>query len=940
MIRSTAQGRASTDMRAVRVAAKDYLARGFAPVRLWPIKDGVCACREGSQCPKPGKHPIHKGWSQIRYTEEDIDQWRACNVGIITGQASGLVVLDIDGPQGRESLEALERQEAVDTCLVARSGRADGGTHLYYSLPKGVDAPTTRAGSAQVGSGLDFIGEGTLVVAPPSMHASGAPYVWESQGEPAPLPQIVLTLATQAKERARKDRIAQASAMMAGGVKMTISLATPPKESQYEAAARAREAYARKTLEERGNGLRGTGSGGRNAALYDCSLLAGRLVAGGALSRGQCEDFLWACAQGCDLGRAEFDSTFASGFRAGQSSPFLWDGVGQRAGQRVSKSTATLPPGDPRPSAEEGCGEKGQTEGRKRKKRKPKGSALPPGYEPDMKGETIAQTIMEERQKKRARQRKEGGGQEPPWVDSFDAWRDDGRPTVDLDGDLEDQSNVVEPLIDDLNLWRPCLYQRGRSPVWVVQGRDGAQIETAGGAEMRRILQRHFCFRRWLSSGPKVSDLPDKLCTHILADPERAWPPLERILPHAAFDAQGHLQDRQGYHRPLRAYLDLGGLDLPSVPQAPSDADAIEAIQTLAQWLVDFPFADKASFIHALALGLQLYCRDMIDGPTPLYLVTAPLHGSGKSKLVKLLGMVAAGCEPQAVAVPEQEDEMRKRITSTLLDPPPIFMIDNLPTSQRLDSGALAGVLTTGRWTDRVLGGSENVTIEVRCAWALTANNPKLTGELTRRGVWIHLAPNMEDPSRRQGFVHENIEAWTMQNRAMLQHAFLVLIQYWIAKGAMPGRGGRLGSYESWSAVLGGIFEAAQEAYEEGAEKPWMQCKGLVGHFLGNIDAMRAYLDGESGGLRAFVAAWWAEHGRQLVKTGTLVDLANDQGLLGRELGSGNTKSQTTRLGMLLSGKLQGRVFTMPTATVKVEQSSVAGSATYKLTPQEPAKPA
>ena len=93
------------------------------------------------------------------------------NLGIVTGQASGIAVVDIDGEQGRATLDrlAVELGPLPATAAVA-SGRVGGGLHLYYRISG--PAPEND------GDGLDIRGDGGLVVAPPSHHASGNVYHW------------------------------------------------------------------------------------------------------------------------------------------------------------------------------------------------------------------------------------------------------------------------------------------------------------------------------------------------------------------------------------------------------------------------------------------------------------------------------------------------------------------------------------------------------------------------------------------------------------------------------------------------------------------------------------------------------------------------------------------------------------------------------------------
>jgi Bifunctional DNA primase/polymerase, N-terminal/AAA domain/Primase C terminal 1 (PriCT-1) len=105
-----------------------------------------------------------------------IERWfeqPGANVGVRTGAESGLLVLDVDGEPGGDTLAALEREhgELPSTVECLTGG---GGRHLYFSHP----GQSVRNSAGKLGTGLDTRGDGGYVVCPPSVHESGQPYVW------------------------------------------------------------------------------------------------------------------------------------------------------------------------------------------------------------------------------------------------------------------------------------------------------------------------------------------------------------------------------------------------------------------------------------------------------------------------------------------------------------------------------------------------------------------------------------------------------------------------------------------------------------------------------------------------------------------------------------------------------------------------------------------
>lgn len=127
-----------------------------------------------------GKLPLVKGWpeeatSDIAQLEAWQHQHPACNWGLATGKASGLVVIDVDGTEGRASLADMERQGlTLPPTLTVTTGRTDGGEHRYYRPPSGVDIRNDQSG--KIGTHVDVRGTGGFVVCPPSIHSSGKQY--------------------------------------------------------------------------------------------------------------------------------------------------------------------------------------------------------------------------------------------------------------------------------------------------------------------------------------------------------------------------------------------------------------------------------------------------------------------------------------------------------------------------------------------------------------------------------------------------------------------------------------------------------------------------------------------------------------------------------------------------------------------------------------------
>lgn len=163
-----------------------YAQRGWRVLPLhWITEQGQCSCLPAPWAPKcasAGKHPLEADWPTTGSTDPHVIvqwwvQYPQANVGIATGEASGLFVVDIDPKSGGEdSWERLRSEygesEGIPETHTVRTGSK--GLHYYFKHPGAVVKGTAKAfGDAY--PGIDLRGKGGLVVAPPSVSDKG-PY--------------------------------------------------------------------------------------------------------------------------------------------------------------------------------------------------------------------------------------------------------------------------------------------------------------------------------------------------------------------------------------------------------------------------------------------------------------------------------------------------------------------------------------------------------------------------------------------------------------------------------------------------------------------------------------------------------------------------------------------------------------------------------------------
>ena len=162
-------------------------------------------------------------------------------------------------------------------------------------------------------------------------------------------------------------------------------------------------------------------------------------------------------------------------------------------------------------------------------------------------------------------------------------------------------------------------------------------------------------------------------------------------------------------------YRPFPGLEIPSIPDAPTESDVAEACAVIEDVLVDFPIVDQASRANAWAALITSLTRSAISGRIPLALILSPAPGSGKGLLVDTFVISATGHTSVKSAIPKDEDEWRKSLTSLLKKGSTHIVFDNAVT--RLDSAQLCRALTSEIYGDRLLGTNQTGEYPQQAVW-------------------------------------------------------------------------------------------------------------------------------------------------------------------------------------------------------------------------------
>lgn len=132
---------------AVRTACDRYLMRNALII----VEQGMAVfpLRPGSKLPALGR-----GWQQRVTRDPDVVRrvWRSApyNIGVATGEPSSILVVDLDAPpgiglpHGRQVLAGIARAADAEIPRDTRTVLTpNGGQHLYFRLPDGIDLRNT-----------------------------------------------------------------------------------------------------------------------------------------------------------------------------------------------------------------------------------------------------------------------------------------------------------------------------------------------------------------------------------------------------------------------------------------------------------------------------------------------------------------------------------------------------------------------------------------------------------------------------------------------------------------------------------------------------------------------------------------------------------------------------------------------------------------------------
>lgn len=274
--------------------ARTYIELGFKVGPVHSVFEGSCTCANPA-CAHAGKHPAtpHGAHSFTNDPDRLAEMFAGGPHNLGVSPPKGVFALDIDPRNGGDdTVRALEKAngELPDTVEVATGG---GGRHLLFS------APDTETFSGSLGAGVEIKRHGGLLVAPPSLHASGSHYRFCDGHALGDIP------------------IAVAPEWLVDALTKTISRELPSNVASQRLAPN--QEYAERAIEREILTVELAHEGVRNNTLFEAALHLGRFIPLGAISHSDLTARLKSAGLKVGLDAGEVAETVERGLAIGAS---------------------------------------------------------------------------------------------------------------------------------------------------------------------------------------------------------------------------------------------------------------------------------------------------------------------------------------------------------------------------------------------------------------------------------------------------------------------------------------------------------------------------------------------------------------------------------------------------------------------------------------------
>jgi putative DNA primase/helicase len=305
--------------------------------------------------------------------------------------------------------------------------------------------------------------------------------------------------------------------------------------------------------------------------------------------------------------------------------------------------------------------------------------------------------------------------------------------------------------------------------------------------------------KKWVNTDP-----PRDMLEQLLELERWDFPTAKGIINTPTMRPDGSLLVQPGYDAVTQLwYMPSCDVTLPPIPESPTRQQALAALELLKEPLKNFPFVGEKEKNVSLSVALAALITPVVRGAfefAPLFLITSPESGTGKTYLIWVFGTLATGQLPAATVAHKKEEEMEKRLSAAAFEADPITHLNNLDAD--LDSALLCQMVSDGIVKVRPFGRNDQL---IRCDCRgmtvyANGNNVCVVGDLVRRTLKVRMNAKVEDPETRT-FKFDPIDMIKAERGKYLAAVFTIVRAY-MAAGCPDQKVKPFNGYDGWSRMV------------------------------------------------------------------------------------------------------------------------------------------
>ena len=327
---------------------------------------------------------------------------------------------------------------------------------------------------------------------------------------------------------------------------------------------------------------------------------------------------------------------------------------------------------------------------------------------------------------------------------------------------------------------------------------------------MREVIERRIRYLQDNDEGgpPRPVTLAEGFIRALLAPrPSSGLPLLVAVSDVPVVTPNGKVIVAGGYHAESGIYFTCSEEEARAI--LPDDLSE-DAVRSAYLFLANELFVDAA--LHNRHRGMAALVALLLTGMShpvlpekPVFRITAPQRGSGKTTLVNMIVRPIARRSAVAASWSVSEEERRKAFFAVAREGHGILMIDNIPRGTVIRDATIERFATSAEVRDRVLGESRTEAVRSPVV-VLTGNALQMGGDSGSRTLTVELTADRPDPENRE-FKHPDILGWCDRNRARILRAALTIL---LGNPTLRNRTAKIETrFKAWFVLVGSAVEHA-----------------------------------------------------------------------------------------------------------------------------------